>query len=42
MGEEEMAYVAALAARVLRGETESQKARDEVRELAGRFPPYSG
>jgi len=41
MGQEEMAYVAALAARVLRGETESQKARDEVRELAGRFPPYS-
>ncbi|KUN27348.1 serine hydroxymethyltransferase [Streptomyces antibioticus] len=42
MGEEEMAGVAALLAGVLRGETDSQKAREEVRELAGRFPPYPG
>jgi glycine hydroxymethyltransferase len=42
MGEEEMAWLAALLAGVLRGETESQKAREEVRELAGRFPPYPG
>jgi len=42
MGEEEMAYIAALFAGVLRGEVESQKARDQVRELAGRFQPYPG
>jgi len=42
MGEEEMARIAALLAGVLRGETESQKARDHVRELTGRFQPYSG
>jgi glycine hydroxymethyltransferase len=42
MGEEEMAYIAALFADVLRGEIESQKARDAVRELAARFPPYPG
>lgn len=42
MGEEEMAWLAALLAGVLRGETESQKAREEVRELTGRFPPYPG
>ncbi|MEY9994275.1 glycine hydroxymethyltransferase [Streptomyces sp. V4I8] len=42
MGEEEMAWLAALLAGVLRGETESPKAREEVRELAGRFPPYPG
>ncbi|MFI7409290.1 serine hydroxymethyltransferase [Streptomyces sp. NPDC049627] len=42
MGEEEMAWLAGLLARVLRAETESQKAREEVRELAGRFPPYPG
>ncbi|KMS72844.1 serine hydroxymethyltransferase [Streptomyces viridochromogenes] len=42
MGEGEMAWLAALLAGVLRGETESQKAREEVRELAGRFPPYPG
>jgi glycine hydroxymethyltransferase len=42
MGEEEMAWLAALLAGVLRGETESLKAREEVRELAGRFPPYPG
>ncbi|ELS56508.1 serine hydroxymethyltransferase [Streptomyces viridochromogenes] len=42
MGEEEMARIAALLAAVLRGETESHRAREEVRELAGRFPPYPG
>ncbi|RPF36275.1 serine hydroxymethyltransferase [Streptomyces sp. TLI_185] len=42
MGEEEMAGIAALLAGVLRGETESQKARDQVRELTGRFQPYTG
>lgn len=42
MGEEQMAWLAALLAGVLRGETESPKAREEVRELAGRFPPYPG
>ncbi|MDO0911735.1 serine hydroxymethyltransferase [Streptomyces sp. DT2A-34] len=42
MGEEEMVWLAALLAGVLRGETESQKAREEVRELAGRFSPYPG
>ncbi|WP_030928662.1 serine hydroxymethyltransferase [Streptomyces sp. NRRL S-646] len=42
MGEEEMASIAALLAGVLRGETESLKARDQVRELTGRFQPYTG
>ncbi|MGW3117445.1 serine hydroxymethyltransferase [Streptomyces sp. NPDC001107] len=42
MGEEEMAYIAALFAGVLRGEVESQKARDQVRELTGGFQPYTG
>ncbi|WP_210593796.1 serine hydroxymethyltransferase [Streptomyces sp. GESEQ-35] len=42
MGEEEMGHIAALLAGVLRGAVESQKAREEVRELAGRFPPYPG
>ncbi|MEU8987078.1 serine hydroxymethyltransferase [Streptomyces sp. NPDC048558] len=42
MGEAEMVWLAALLARVLRGETETQKAREEVRELAGRFLPYPG
>ncbi|MFE7269718.1 serine hydroxymethyltransferase [Streptomyces sp. NPDC057623] len=42
MGEGEMAWLAALLAGVLRGETESQRAREEVRELTGRFPPYPG
>ena len=32
--------IAALLAGVLRGTIETQKARDEVRELTGRFPPY--
>jgi glycine hydroxymethyltransferase len=42
MGEEEMARIAALFAAVLRGEAETKKAREEVRELTGRFPPYPG
>ncbi|WP_155060598.1 serine hydroxymethyltransferase [Streptomyces blattellae] len=42
MGEEEMGHIAALCAGVLRGAVESQQAREEVRELAGRFPPYPG
>jgi glycine hydroxymethyltransferase len=42
MGEAEMVWLAALLASVLRGETETQKAREEVRELAGRFLPYPG
>ncbi|MET9910319.1 serine hydroxymethyltransferase [Streptomyces sp. NPDC006476] len=41
MGEEEMGLVAGLFGNVLRGEVESQRARDHVRELTGRFPPYS-
>ncbi|MFG1667500.1 serine hydroxymethyltransferase [Streptomyces sp. Y7] len=40
MGEEEMVWLAALLAGVLRGSTESHRAREEVRELTGRFPPY--
>ncbi|MFI0962918.1 serine hydroxymethyltransferase [Streptomyces sp. NPDC021080] len=40
MGEPEMARVAALFAGVLRGEIDGRAARDEVRELTGRFPPY--
>ncbi len=42
LGEEEMAWLAALLAGVLRGDAESHKAREEVRELTGRFPPYPG
>ncbi|MEU1272891.1 serine hydroxymethyltransferase [Streptomyces sp. NPDC005799] len=41
MGEEEMGLVAGLFGNVLRGEVEAQRARDHVRELTGRFPPYS-
>ncbi|MEU0443113.1 MULTISPECIES: serine hydroxymethyltransferase [unclassified Streptomyces] len=41
MGEGEMAYVAGLMARVLRGETDAQRGRAEARELAERFPPPS-
>ncbi|MEU4083243.1 serine hydroxymethyltransferase [Streptomyces aureus] len=40
MGEPEMARVAALFAGVLRDETDARTARDEVRELTVRFPPY--
>ncbi|MGW1611395.1 serine hydroxymethyltransferase [Streptomyces sp. NPDC002285] len=42
MGEAEMVWLSALLASVLRGETETHKAREEVRELAGRFLPYPG
>jgi glycine hydroxymethyltransferase len=40
MGEAEMVRVAMLFAGVLRGEADPAKAREEVRELTGRFPPY--
>ncbi|MFE2535217.1 serine hydroxymethyltransferase [Streptomyces sp. NPDC059371] len=40
MDEPEMARVAALFAGVLRDEIDSRTAREEVRELTGRFPPY--
>ncbi|CAL9577322.1 serine hydroxymethyltransferase [Streptomyces sp. NPDC058947] len=40
MGEAEMARIAKLLAGVLRGVTEPSRAREEVRELAGAFPPY--
>ncbi|MGQ4374094.1 serine hydroxymethyltransferase [Streptomyces sp. SAS_267] len=40
MGEPEMARVVALFAGVLRDEMDSRAAREEVRELTGRFPPY--
>ncbi|MFF4537881.1 serine hydroxymethyltransferase [Streptomyces aureus] len=40
MGEPEMARIAALFAGVLRDETDARTARDEVRELTVRFPPY--
>jgi glycine hydroxymethyltransferase len=42
MGEIEMEYIAALFVAVLRDEVDSRAAREEVRELAGRFPPYPG
>jgi glycine hydroxymethyltransferase len=42
MGETEMTRIATLFGGVLRGEVESQKAREEVRQLAGGFPPYPG
>ncbi|MBW8740922.1 MAG: serine hydroxymethyltransferase [Streptomyces turgidiscabies] len=42
MGETEMARIAVLFASVLRGAGESGGVREEVRELAGRFPPYPG
>ncbi|MFI8193159.1 serine hydroxymethyltransferase [Streptomyces sp. NPDC085946] len=40
MGEGEMRKIAALLAGVLRGGTEPAQAREDVRELAGSFPPY--
>ncbi|GGX36032.1 serine hydroxymethyltransferase [Streptomyces lomondensis] len=40
MREGEMARIAKLLAGVLRGVTETVRAREEVRELAGGFPPY--
>ncbi|MFG2572274.1 serine hydroxymethyltransferase [Streptomyces sp. NPDC048481] len=42
MGEREMTGIGALLGAVLRGETESRKAREEVRALALAFPPYPG
>ncbi|GGJ36280.1 serine hydroxymethyltransferase [Streptomyces brasiliensis] len=40
MGEPELARIGVLMAGVLRGDIDTAGARDEVRELAGRFPPY--
>ncbi|GAA2238422.1 MULTISPECIES: serine hydroxymethyltransferase [Streptomyces] len=40
MGEAEMIRIAGLFAGVLRGVTDPSRAREEVRELAGGFPPY--
>ncbi|MET7826260.1 MULTISPECIES: serine hydroxymethyltransferase [unclassified Streptomyces] len=40
MGEAEAARVAVLFAGVLRDEIDARRAREEVRELTGRFPPY--
>lgn len=40
MGEAEMAQVAKVFAAVLRDEVDGRTAREEVRELTGRFPPY--
>ncbi|MFF4120278.1 serine hydroxymethyltransferase [Streptomyces sp. NPDC001714] len=42
MGEAEMTRIAALLAGVVSGVTDAGRARDEVRELTGRFPPYPG
>ncbi|PAZ16972.1 serine hydroxymethyltransferase [Streptomyces sp. SA15] len=42
MGEAEMTRIGVLFGQVVRGEIESQKAREEVRELVGGFPPYPG
>ncbi|CAL9458076.1 Serine hydroxymethyltransferase [Streptomyces sp. enrichment culture] len=40
MGEGEMVRIAELLAGVLKGVTETSRAREDVRELSGRFPPY--
>ncbi|MFD7408091.1 serine hydroxymethyltransferase [Streptomyces sp. NPDC059866] len=40
MGEREMGRIAALFGGVLRDEVDGRRARAEVRELAGQFPPY--
>ncbi|GAA4537679.1 serine hydroxymethyltransferase [Streptomyces collinus] len=40
MGEGEMVRIAELLAGVLGGVTETSRAREDVRELSGRFPPY--
>ncbi|KOX00337.1 serine hydroxymethyltransferase [Streptomyces sp. NRRL B-1140] len=40
MGEAEVVRIAGLFAGVLRGVTDPSRAREEVRELAGGFPPY--
>jgi glycine hydroxymethyltransferase len=37
-----MARIALLFGQVLRGETEALRAREDVRELVGGFPPYPG
>lgn len=42
MAEKEMARIAALLAGVVRGEAESARAREEVRDLVDGFPPYPG
>ncbi|MFJ9178361.1 serine hydroxymethyltransferase [Streptomyces sp. NPDC102360] len=40
MGEGEMARIAVLLSGVVRGVLDTRTVREEVRELAGRFPPY--
>ncbi|MEU6401205.1 serine hydroxymethyltransferase [Streptomyces sp. NPDC046985] len=40
MGQEEMRRIALLCGKVLRGELDPARARVDVRELTGRFPPY--
>jgi glycine hydroxymethyltransferase len=42
MGEAEMVRIAVLFANVLRDGAAARAAREEVRELTGRFPPYPG
>jgi glycine hydroxymethyltransferase len=42
MGEAEMVRIAVLFANVLRDGAAARTAREEVRELTGRFPPYPG
>lgn len=42
MAEKEMTRIAALLAGVVRGEAESARAREEVRDLVDGFPPYPG
>ncbi|MFE9608817.1 serine hydroxymethyltransferase [Streptomyces sp. NPDC006012] len=42
MREAELARIGVLLAGVLRGDLDPAGVRDEVRELAGRFPPYPG
>lgn len=40
MGEAEMARIAVLFSGVVRADLDARAAREEVRQLAGRFPPY--
>ncbi|MFF0792842.1 serine hydroxymethyltransferase [Streptomyces spiralis] len=40
MGQEEMQRIAVLFGKVLRGELDAARAREDVRELTVRFPPY--
>ncbi|GGX84692.1 serine hydroxymethyltransferase [Streptomyces anandii] len=42
MGQGEMESIAVLFGKVLRGEVDGARAREDVRELTGRFPPYPG